>query len=251
MISAAEADISIIKAGIIPRHVAIIMDGNGRWAKMRLQPRIFGHRKGVESVRKAVEVAAEIGVKVLTLYAFSEENWGRPQEEVSAIMSLLDTYIVKERENLKKNHIRIKVIGCLDKLSEKSRSLIQEADDFLKDESKMLLNVALSYGSRTEIALACQAIAQKVQDGRLSPMDISPELISEHLFTANLPDPDLMIRTSGEQRVSNFLLWQIAYTELWFTPVLWPDFKKEHFLEGVLSFQKRKRRFGLVEHAQT
>lgn len=236
-----------IKKGEIPAHIAIIMDGNGRWAAQRYQPRLWGHQKGVESVKAVVEAAAELGVKVLTLYAFSEENWGRPPEEVSGIFTLLDTYIVKERESLRKNNIALRAMGHLDKLSLRTRELISETESILKEGSRLLVNIALSYGSRSEITNACKLIAEKVKNSEMQVADITPEALSEHLWTSDLPDPDLFIRTSGELRLSNFLLWQISYAELWFTPVLWPDFRKEHLYESIQSFQNRKRRYGLLK----
>jgi undecaprenyl diphosphate synthase len=238
--------LSEIKKGEIPEHVAVIMDGNGRWAKKYSMPRVWGHQKGVESVKSVVEGCLQTGVKTLTLYAFSEENWGRPKEEVSTIMSLIDTYIVKERETMLKNQIRLRAIGCLDKLSTKTQALISETEEYLKNQDKLLVNIALSYGSRTEIIHACKKIAQKIKDGLLEVQDITPDLISQNLWTEGLKDPDLFIRTSGEQRLSNFLLWQLSYTELWFTSVLWPDFRKQHFFEGIAAYQSRKRRYGLI-----
>ncbi len=239
--------LAYIKEGDVPQHVAIVMDGNGRWAKKRAMPRVWGHQKGVESVRAVVEAAAEAGVKVLTLYAFSEENWGRPAEEVSAIFSLIDTYVVKERETLRKGQIRFKAIGCLERLAPRTRQLILETEDYLKNETRMLVNVALSYGSRSEITHACRSLAEKVQAGALQVADITADLLAEHLWTQGVPDPDLFIRTSGEKRLSNFLLWQMSYTELYFSPVLWPDFRKEQFFEALLAFQNRDRRYGLLD----
>jgi len=235
-----------LKQGVIPTHVAIVMDGNGRWAQAQGKPRVFGHQKGVESVHQAVELAAELGVKVLTLYAFSEENWGRPKAEVSALMSLLETYVVKERQRLNEAKVQFRVIGNLEKIPEKTRKLVLETQKQLSENTGLILNIALSYGSRNEITFACKEIASKVEKGVLQVKDISPQTLSDHLWTKGLADPDLFIRTSGEQRISNFLLWQIAYTELYFSPVYWPEFRKEHFCEAVRSFQSRKRRFGLV-----
>lgn len=235
-----------LKRRAIPKHVAIVMDGNGRWAKSQGMPRVFGHQKGVESVHQTVETAAKLGVQVLTLYAFSEENWGRPQAEVSALMNLLETYVVKERQRLHEANIRFHVIGNLEKLPEKTRKLVLETQKHLSANTGMILNIALSYGSRNEIVHACKEIASKVQNGSLDVNSIKAETISEHLWTQKFPDPDLFIRTSGEQRVSNFLLWQIAYTELWFSPVYWPQFRMEHFCEAIRAFQSRERRFGLV-----
>ncbi len=235
-----------LKEGKIPCHVAIVMDGNGRWAQALGKPRIYGHQQAVKSVHEVVRVAGEFGVKILTLYAFSEENWGRPQAEVSALMSLLETYVVKERKKLKEANVQLRVIGHLERLPEKTRRLVLETQEELSENTGLILNIALSYGSRTEIVYACRDIASKVQKGLLSPSEITVETVSDHLWTKGLADPDLFIRTSGEQRISNFLLWQIAYTELWFSPVYWPEFRKEHFCEAIRSFQSRERRFGLV-----
>lgn len=235
-----------VSSGEIPCHVAIIMDGNGRWAKARGRPRVWGHKRGVDSVRAAVETAGEIGVKVLTLYAFSEENWGRPAQEVSTIMDLLDTYIIRERDELNRKNVKFRTIGSIERLPLKSQRLVEETKHLLAENTGLVLNVALSYGSRSEIAQACRKIAQDVQEGRLSVADINPDLLASHLETADLPAPDLVIRTSGEQRLSNFLLWQSAYSELYFTPVCWPDFRRAEFLEAIAAYQQRQRRFGLV-----
>jgi undecaprenyl diphosphate synthase len=233
--------------GDLPRHVAIIMDGNGRWAKARKCPRIYGHGRGAESVKAVVEAAGELKIEVLTLFAFSEENWSRPKLEVTAIMKLLDRYLVQERENLHANNVQFRTIGSLEKLPESTRKCVLETEKYLKNNSGLKLNVALSYGGRSEIALTCRKIADQVLRGELSLDDISPELISGNLMTAGLPDPDLVIRTSGEYRVSNFLLWQLAYAELYFTKVYWPDFKKADFLEAIQAFQTRTRRYGQVD----
>lgn len=235
-----------LRRGKLPRHVAIIMDGNGRWAKSRGKPRVFGHQKGVGSVRSAVEIASELGIEVLTLYAFSDENWGRPESEVSALMKLLETYVVKERQKLFKSNVKFQVIGDLDRLSPRTRSLVLETQEFLSKNTGLILNIALSYGSRNELTCAFKEIALKVKQGELEIENINSESISRHLWTRGLPDPDLFIRTSGEQRISNFLLWQIAYAELWFTPILWPDFSKKHFCEAIRDYQSRERRYGLV-----
>ncbi len=235
-----------LRRGAIPRHVAVVMDGNGRWAQKQLKPRIFGHKKGVESVKHVVEAAADLGVQILTLYAFSEENWGRPKAEVSALMRLLETYVIKEREKLNEANIKFRVMGNLEKIPAQTRAMVVETQEYLSKNTGMTLNVALSYGSRNEIVFACQDLARKVKNGELQIEDISVEMFSKHLWTNGLADPDLFIRTSGEQRISNFLLWQIAYTELWFSQVYWPEFRKEHFYEAIRSFQSRKRRFGLV-----
>jgi undecaprenyl diphosphate synthase len=238
--------VSELKQGTIPHHVAIVMDGNGRWAQSHGKPRVFGHQKGVESVHQVVEIAAKLGVKVLTLYAFSEENWGRPKAEVAALMGLLETYVVEERQKLHEAKVQFRVIGNLERIPDRTRNLILETQELLSQNAGLILNIALSYGSRSEITYACREIAAKVKKSELQIEDISAETISNHLWTKGLADPDLFIRTSGEQRISNFLLWQIAYTELWFSPVYWPDFRKEHFCEAIRTFQSRQRRFGLL-----
>ncbi len=235
-----------LKLGAIPQHVAIIMDGNGRWAQSRGKPRIFGHQKGVQSVRHVVEAAADLGIGILTLYAFSEENWGRPKAEVSALMKLLETYVIKEREKLHKGNVKFRVMGNLERVPVRTRKMVLDTQQYLEGNTGLTLNIALSYGSRNEIVYACREIARKVQSGDLTLEEVTTERFSEHLWTDGLGDPDLFIRTSGEQRVSNFLLWQIAYSELWFSQVYWPEFRKEHFYEAIRSFQSRKRRFGLV-----
>jgi undecaprenyl diphosphate synthase len=235
-----------IKRKTIPQHVAIIMDGNGRWAQSHGRPRVFGHQKGLESVRETVEIANQLGIKVLTLYAFSDENWGRPEAEVSALMSLLDTYVVKERKKLHEANIKFHVIGNLERLPERTRKRVLETQKILSTNTGMILNIALSYGSRNEIVSACKEIVSKVINGTLKSEDIKPETITKHLWTREFPDPDLFIRTSGEQRISNFLLWQLAYTELWFTPVYWPEFRKGHFFEAIRVFQSRERRYGRI-----
>jgi undecaprenyl diphosphate synthase len=232
--------------GNLPRHVAIIMDGNGRWAVARKRPRIYGHGRGAKSVKAVVEAAGEVNVEVLTLFAFSEENWGRPKVEVTAIMKLLERYVVQERENLDENNVRFRTIGSLDRLPETTRRAVLETEEYLKNNTGLTLNIALSYGGRNEIALTCRKIAERVASGELPLEAISPDLISENLMTAGLPDPDLVIRTSGEYRISNFLLWQLAYAELYFTSVHWPDFQKAHFLDAIEAYQIRTRRYGLI-----
>lgn len=236
----------ILAGGNIPCHVAIIMDGNGRWAQSRGRPRVFGHQRGMKAVRASVEAARELGVKVLTLYAFSEENWKRPPAEVKTLMMILRNYIKKERKALRDNGIRVGCIGRLEKLESSSRKAIEDAIAYTADRNDMLLNLAVSYGSRTEILDAAKKLCGEVAEGLVSPEQIDERLFSDRLYTSGLPDPDLLIRTSGELRISNFLLWQIAYTEIYITPILWPDFGKGDFFEAVLAFQKRERRFGGV-----
>ena len=230
----------------VPTHVAIIMDGNGRWAKKRNRERIYGHREGVDSVKAVVEAAGEIGVKYLTLYAFSSENWSRPKEEVEALMSLLVQGIHDELDNIMKQNVRIRVIGDLSKLKPEVRQAVEESIEKTRNNTALNVVIALSYGSRDEIVSAVKEIARKVKEGKLDVEDISQETISGHLYTAGIPDPDLLIRTSGEIRISNFLLWQISYTELYFTPILWPDFKQEQFFEAIYNYQQRERRFGKI-----
>ncbi|MDF2437590.1 MAG: pyrophosphate synthase [Bacteroidota bacterium] len=228
----------------LPQHIAIIMDGNGRWAKQQGEQRIFGHENGVKSVRESVEAAAELGVKYLTLYAFSTENWNRPKEEVMALMQLLVHTISAETATLNKNNIRLQAIGDLKSLPSDCYNELQEAIDKTKTNTRTTLVLALSYSSRWEIINAMKEIAEKIQNNTLSPSEITEQTINAHLCTAEIPEPELMIRTSGEHRISNFLLWQLAYAELYFTDKLWPDFRKEDLYEAILDYQNRERRFG-------
>lgn len=230
----------------LPNHVAIIMDGNGRWAKKRLLNRIQGHEKGSEAVRTIVRTCREIGIPYLTLYAFSTENWLRPKSEVDALMGLLDKFLKSEQKELLDNNIRLLTIGEVERLPLNVRKSLQQAIAATKDNTALNLVLALSYGGRSEIVRMVQALARKVKNGQFSPEAISTERIVEHLFTHDIPDPDLLIRTSGEMRISNFLLWQIAYTEIFVTQTLWPDFGKEEFLTILKDFQSRQRRFGKV-----
>ena len=232
--------------GPVPRHVAVIMDGNGRWANARGLKRILGHRAGAETVRVVVESCRYLGVEVLTLYAFSSQNWGRPDDEVSGLMTLFDVYIKKERQRLIDNEIRLRVIGAREKLSDKLQAAIAKLEEDSAHNRGMLLQVAVSYGGREELVRAVRGIAEEVQRGELAPEDIGEDVISAHTYTAGVPDPDLVIRTSGEFRVSNFLLWQIAYAEFYIANVLWPDFREPHLLEAFLSFGGRERRFGMT-----
>ncbi|WP_330443678.1 isoprenyl transferase [Flavobacterium sp. C4GT6] len=228
----------------IPNHIAIIMDGNGRWAKKRGLLRALGHESGSKSVKDVVENCKNIGVKYLTLYAFSTENWNRPRLEVEALMKLLIRSLKKELPVLQKNNIKLSTIGNTDKLPEKARKQLLEVIDETKDNSKMLVTLALSYGSREEIVSAVKKISEQVKTNAIAVTDINEEIITQNLYTHNLPDVDLLIRTSGEQRISNFLLWQCAYAEFYFTDVLWPDFTEEDLHEAIISYQKRERRFG-------
>ncbi len=228
----------------LPEHIAIIMDGNGRWAKQRGRLRTFGHSSGVKSVRETAEGAAEIGIKYLTLYAFSTENWKRPRSEVNALMTLLVKTLNKEIKTLHDNNIRLLAIGDLKSLPDNTFKELQYAINETAHHDKMAMVLALSYSSRWEIVNAARIISEKVQKGELTPDDINNDLFSSYLTTANIPDPELLIRTSGEYRISNFLLWQIAYAEFYFTPKLWPDFRREDLFEAIVDFQKRERRFG-------
>jgi undecaprenyl diphosphate synthase len=233
-----------IKPDKLPCHIAVIMDGNGRWAKKRGKMRIFGHENGVKAVRETAEGAAELGVKYLTLYAFSTENWNRPKMEVNALMKLLVKTIHQETQTLNKNDIRLQTIGDISKLSNDTRKELQKAIENTAGNKRMTLTLALNYSARWEITEAARLIAQKAKNNELDPNEITDEVFSAHLATAGYPDPELLIRTSGENRISNYLLWQIAYTELYFTPVLWPDFNKEELYKAILDFQQRERRFG-------
>ena len=228
----------------LPKHIAIIMDGNGRWAQQQGRDRTFGHENGVNAVREASESAAELGVEYLTLYAFSTENWNRPKEEVSALMSLLVETIEKETPTLNKNDIRLNAIGNIHSLPDKNRDQLLKAIENTADNTRMTLNLALSYSSRWELTEAVKLISRKIENGIINVDHIDQELISEHLNTAGMPDPELLIRTSGEYRISNFLLWQIAYAELYFTDKLWPDFNREDLYQAIVSYQGRERRFG-------
>ena len=230
----------------LPQHVAIIMDGNGRWAKKKGFLRAIGHENGVSALRNAATTCASLGIPYLTVYAFSSENWNRPKKEVNALMSLLVSSLKKELKTLKKNNIRLNAIGNLKTLPGKCQNELQEVMDTTAGHGHMTLTLALSYGSKEEILTATKSIAQKVKDGEIDVADIDAEMISANLYTSNMPDPDLLIRTSGENRISNFLLWQIAYSELFFSEKLWPDFGEEDFYEALLNYQNRERRFGKI-----
>ena len=229
-----------------PAHVAIIMDGNGRWAKQRHLPRVEGHREGAESVRAVVRAAGEAGVKYLTVYAFSVENWSRPKDEVDTLMKYLARYLKNEIGELNRNNVRLEAIGQIYRLPESVQQQLEKTKAALAKNNGLTLILALSYGGRTEIVEAVRAIAAKAQKGTLDPAEINEQTISQHLYTKNIPDPDLLIRTSGEMRVSNFLLWQISYAELVVTPTLWPDFRKAQFFESLEEYARRHRRFGAV-----
>ena len=232
--------------GAIPRHVAIIMDGNGRWARERMLPRPLGHRSGMKSVREVVEGALEVGVEFLSLFAFSQENWQRPPIEISALMSLLEEYIQREADELEGQGVRVRVLGDIDRLAPAARAAVDRVTSQTAHNTKLTLNLFISYGSRDEMVRAARRIAEEVRAGTLSPEQVDETAFAERLYTADCPDPDLLIRTSGEQRISNFLLWQLAYTEILISPVLWPDFGRTNLYEAILDFQNRDRRFGRV-----
>lgn len=235
----------------LPRHIAVIMDGNGRWAKQRGGLRIFGHQSAITAVRETVEAAAELGVGYLTLYAFSTENWSRPAMEVSALMQLLVSTIRKETATLNKNNIRLQTIGNTGSLPKACQKELMEAIELTKHNTRMTLVLALSYSGRWDLTQAMQRMAQDVDQGNIQADEITEATVEQYLSTAGMPDPELLIRTSGEQRISNFLLWQLAYTELYITELLWPDFRKEHLYEAILSYQRRERRFGKTSEQLT
>jgi undecaprenyl diphosphate synthase len=230
----------------LPQHVAVIMDGNGRWARTKGNDRIFGHRSAIKAVRDTTEGCAELGVKYLTLYAFSTENWNRPKGEVMALMALLIDTIRQETKTLTDNDIRLRAIGEVDRLPGRCQRNLQETMDLTANNQRMTLTLALSYGSRADMAMAMQRLAGEVKAGTREPDSISPEAISQALSTHYMPDPELMIRTSGEHRISNFLLWEMAYTEIYFTPKYWPDFRRDDLYEAILDYQRRERRFGKI-----
>jgi undecaprenyl diphosphate synthase len=232
--------------GGVPRHVAIIMDGNGRWARGRLMPRPLGHRAGMKAVREVVEGAIQSGVEVLTLFAFSEENWNRPPTEISALMDLLEEYIAREVAELHGQGVRVNVLGDLNRLGPKQRAAVERIEADTRSGTKLSLNLCISYSSRAELAGAARLLAEEVLKGTKRLEDLDEAALASKLYTASWPDPDLLIRTSGEQRLSNFLLWQLAYTEIYITPVLWPDFDRQCFYEAILDYQRRERRFGNV-----
>ena len=232
--------------GMVPTHVAVIMDGNGRWAKERGLPRVEGHRHGAESVRAIVRAAGEVGIKFLTLYAFSVENWGRPKDEVDALMNFLARFLRTEIAELQKYNVRLEAIGQIYRLPEFVQEQLRKTTAALSKNNGLTLILALSYGGRTELVEAVRKIATEAKQGKMDPGEINEQVISQHLYTKNIPDPDLLIRTSGEMRVSNFLLWQISYTEFVVTPTLWPDFRKAQFFEALEEYARRQRRFGGV-----
>ncbi|RBP59955.1 undecaprenyl pyrophosphate synthetase [Alkalibaculum bacchi] len=228
----------------LPKHIAIIMDGNGRWAKKRFQPRLFGHRAGIESLREIIQVSSDLGIKALTVYAFSTENWKRPKSEVDGLMKMLIEYFNKEIDELNRNNVKIRILGERSALSKKVKSTIEKAERRTEDNRGLIFNVAINYGGRDEIIQGIKALYQDMIMGKYSIEDLNEDLFTEYLFTEYLEDPDLIIRTSGEVRMSNFLIWQSAYSELYFTDILWPDFKKEDYYDAICDYQKRKRKFG-------
>ncbi|MNO11969.1 Isoprenyl transferase [compost metagenome] len=233
-----------ITEGSIPKHVAIIMDGNGRWARRRGLPRIVGHRNGMKAVKKATIAADELGISVLTLYAFSTENWKRPKEEVDFLMSLPQEFLALELDELIEKNVQVRMMGHTEDLPPHTYAAMEEAIERTKNNTGLILNFALNYGSRREIAESMKKIAVKIADGSIEPNDITEDMISSNMLTSDLPDPDLLIRTSGELRLSNFMLWQAAYSELWFTDIYWPEFGRQHLYEAVAEYQRRTRRYG-------
>jgi undecaprenyl diphosphate synthase len=246
MIKMGESLKNMIIRDKLPDHIAVIMDGNGRWAKQRGNKRVFGHQHAIKAVRETVEAAAELGVKYLTLYAFSTENWNRPRAEIDALMSLLVTTLHEETRTLTKNNIRLLAIGDVENMPRQVKSNLRKCINITEGNTGLKLILALSYSGRWEIHDAVIKIAKKIKDGQLDPDNITPEYFSDLLQTKDIPDPELLIRTSGEYRISNFLLWQIAYTELYFTETLWPDFTREDLYKAILDYQRRERRFGMI-----
>tara|TARA_B100000787_G_scaffold47049_1_gene33766 strand:- start:11234 stop:11983 length:750 start_codon:yes stop_codon:yes gene_type:complete len=234
----------LISSDNIPKHVAVIMDGNGRWAKSKGMSRIFGHKNALTAVRETIEAAAELGTEAITLYAFSTENWNRPKLEINALMSLLINSLNTELNTFQKNEVKVNAIGNIESLPKSAQKILKEVINKTKKNQKIVLTLALSYGAREEIVNTIKNISKKVVNNELTIEEIDEKIINNHLYTFNLPDVDLMIRTSGEQRISNFLLWQMAYAELYFTNILWPDFRKEHFYDAIIEYQNRERRFG-------
>jgi undecaprenyl diphosphate synthase len=235
-----------IRAGVVPRHIAVIMDGNGRWARGRHLPRVLGHRSGMTAVREVIEGAVEAGVGFLSLFAFSRENWERPATEVEALMALLVEYVGREAEELAEKGVQVRVLGDLSRLTPAASAAVDDVIRRTAPNSRLVLNLFISYGARDEIVRAARALAHEAAAGRLDPDSITEETLSARLYTADCPDPDLLIRTSGEQRISNFLLWQLAYSELFITKVLWPDFSRTELFEAIAEFQRRDRRYGRV-----
>ena len=244
---AADSDLlSQLEPDLLPKHLAVIMDGNGRWAELRGLPRIAGHQEGIKSVRELIALSLELGIKIVTIYAFSQENWNRPAQEITALMGLLEHYLSTERSRLVEKGVRFQTIGRVSSLPPSALQWVRTTERDTAHQDKLILNVALSYGGRAELVDAAKDLARAVQDGRLSVDQIDECTVQQALYTHDLPDPDLLIRTSGETRISNFLLWQLAYTELYFTPTLWPDFRRRETLVALIEYQRRERRFGRV-----
>ena len=241
-----DSTLKAIREGDVPRHVAVIMDGNGRWARDRHMPRVFGHRSGMTAVRAVIEGAVEAGIEFLSLFAFSRENWERPASEVEALMDLLVEYVGREADELAAKGVRVRVLGDLSRLTAAARTAVEDVMRRTGANDRLVLNLFISYGARDEIVRAARALAREAAAGSLDPDSITEEMLSERLYTADCPDPDLLIRTSGEQRISNFLLWQLAYSELYITPVLWPDFTRAELYKAIAEFQRRDRRYGRV-----
>ncbi len=238
--------LSQLDPDLLPKHLAVIMDGNGRWAELRGLPRIAGHQEGIKSVRELISLSLELGINILTIYAFSQENWNRPAQEITALMGLLEHYLSTERSSLVEKGVRFQTIGRVTALPASALQWVRTTEQETAHLDKLILNVALSYGGRAELVDAAKDLAQAVQGGRLSIDQIDERVMQQALYTHDLPDPDLLIRTSGETRISNFLLWQLAYTELYFTPTLWPDFRRRETLVALIEYQRRERRFGRV-----
>ena len=238
--------LSQLEPDLLPKHLAVIMDGNGRWAELRGLPRIAGHQEGIKSVRELISLSLELGIKIVTIYAFSQENWNRPAQEISALMGLLEHYLSTERSSLVEKGVRFQTIGRVSSLPASALQWVRTTEQETAHLDKMILNVALSYGGRAELVDAARDLAQAVHDGRMTVGQIDERALQQALYTQDLPDPDLLIRTSGETRISNFLLWQLAYTELYFTPTLWPDFRRRETLVALIEYQRRERRFGRV-----
>jgi len=243
----AGGDGSVPDPSRLPRHIAVIMDGNGRWATERGLPRVAGHRAGVEALRDIIRTCSRLGIGVLTLYAFSTENWKRPPQEVDALMKLLVEYLRAEMDELHQNGVHIKAIGRVEELPDSDRAEIARAEALTRDNTGLKVNLALNYGGRREMTDAVRAIAEDVKAGRLSPEDVTQDMVADHLYTAGSPDPDLIIRTGGESRLSNFLLWQAAYAELWVTPTYWPDFGPKQLYQALADYSARERRFGGIK----
>ncbi len=242
-----EADLeALIDPKRLPRHIAVIMDGNGRWARRRSLPRLAGYRPGIQSLKQTTRHCAELGIEILTVYAFSTENWKRPKEEVNFLLKLMDEVLDRELEELHQNGIQVRIIGRLNTFDPPLLAKFKRAEELTKDNHRLILNVGFNYGGRAEIVDAVKSLVARAASGALSPESIDEELLSQSMYTSGLPDPDLLIRTGGDSRISNFLLWQLAYTEIWITPVCWPEFGKLHLLQAILDYQQRERRFGRV-----